>query len=384
MLRRLFCSGLAALLALLLPTVGAVSVGAAVPTGAVVATGVLTDKVGHGAPGRVYALAWPGEDLLRTLKPGDTINTPTVGLTDADATGRFSLAVKGAAVPSTHLRRDGGLNLLIVATDGSNEAMLFQPAEAPSRLNSLASRAAATRVPAITLTMNRALSPTTKSLAVAASRSKASSMVTPNAPPPPATYPCHGWSLESSSLVWVSMGQSYSGPAKNFAVLEQSSSITNGGAVSITGAFGSWSSSGAQTLTTGNTKTWTESLADRDFQSEFQYGKWKTLCQGGQRYAFTPSFGTGGDREPSATNYPARNKCSSISPGLWSRNSSTGSAYSESVGVKASSILGINLGVTHNYNNSSSTKFTLNYRNTTTVTICGDTNFPSLASKPRI
>jgi hypothetical protein len=371
------------LLAVALLTPGSAGgISAASPTGPVAATGVLKDKAGHGTAGRVYALAWPGEDMLRTLGPDDTIETPTVGQADTDRKGRFSIGVDDAAVPSTHRRRDGGLNLLLVGTDGSNEAMFFQPTSSPSQMSGLATDAATqTPPPSVTLTMNFTLSAEGQSLA----KSARNSTITPNAPPPVATYPCHGWGrVAPTSLVWVSMGQSYSGPATNFAVLAQDSEVSNGTAFSASGTFGSWSAGGTQTLTVSNSKTWTESLADRDFQSQFQYGKWLTKCQFVNRYAFTPDFGTGGDREMVATNYPPRNYCTSTSPGLWTRSSSSGSAYSESVGVKASAILGINLAVTHNYSNSSSTKFTLNYRNSKTVSICGDTDYPSRARKPRI
>lgn len=368
-------ASIAAMLVTSVPAVAAES-----PTG-FIATGVLTDKAGRGSAGLVYAVAWPGEDLLRTLEPGDVIATPTVGSTTADRSGRFAVAIDGAAVPQTHRRRDGGLNLLLVGTDGSNEGMTFQSTAGPAELSPELARYREETIPAVTLAMTLRLSPAKRTELAGSMKS---SGPTPNAAPPPATYPCHGWSLVDSSLVWVSMGQSYSGPATNFAVLEQSNSVTAGTAVSATAAYGSWSVSGSQTLTVGNTKTYTESLTDRDFQSEFQYGRWKATCGSYDRYAFTPSFGTGGDRTVGATNFPAKNNCSSISAGLWSRSSSSGSAYSESVGVKADTLLGLNLGVTHNYSSSSGTKFTLNYRNSSTVTICGDTNFPALASKPRI
>jgi hypothetical protein len=371
-----FLSG-GVLVALLIALVPATT--SAAPTN-VVATGVLLDARGHGSPGRVYALVWPGEDFLRTLSAEATIETPLVGQADADRSGKFSIGMDDASVPSTHRRRDGGVNLLLVGTDGTSEALLFQPASSPSQATALAANATAQALPAVTLRMTFPLSATGREAAKQAKTTE----FTPNAAPPPATYPCHGWSRGASSLVWVSMGQSYSGPAKNFAVLAQDSSTTNGTAFSATGAYGSWAASGSQTLTTSNSKTWTESLADRDFQSQFQYSKWLAICQGFNRHAFTPDFGTGGDAEPAATSYPARNYCTSTSPGLWSRSSSSGSAYTSSVGVKAQVALGINLSVAHNYSNSATTKFTLNYRNTTTQNICGDTNYPALASKPRI
>jgi hypothetical protein len=368
------------LVVIALTLAAAPATSAASPEASIVATGVLQNSAGHGSAGRVYALAWPGEDFLRTLGTDAKIQTPQVGSAETDARGRFAVAVDDAAVPSTHRRRDGGVNLLLIGTDGSNQAMAFVATAPRSQAQAGAAQpagSAQSTPPSVVLKMTFALPRT--------STSGTNSGVTPNAAPPPATYPCvGGWSRMSTHLVWVSMGQSYSGPAKNFAVLEQSSSTTNGAAISATGDYGSWSASGSQTLTVSNTKTWDEVLTDRDFQSEFQYSKWRVRCQGFDRWAFTPDFGTGGDRSPAAVNYPAKNHCTSISAGLWSRSSSSGSAYSESLGVKSSAVLGIGLNVTHNYSATTGQKFTLNYRNSSTVTICGDTNFPSLARKPRI
>lgn len=375
--RKAVRGALAALLILM--TVPAVTTAAA-PTSAVVASGVLADKAGHGAKGVVYALAWPGEDLLRTLKPGDTIDALLVGQADTDAAGNFSLAVDDNVIPKQARRRDGGLNLLLVGTDGTSEAMLFQPAPSPAQVMGIVASTSARAANDVTLKMDLRL-PKDGSSATPAGGGK----ITPNAAPPPLGYPCGSWSLQSTRTVWVSMGQSYSGPAKNFATLDLSNSISNGTAISASGAYGSWSSSGSQTLTTGLTKTWTESLTDRDFQAQFVYGTYKSLCQFGYtRYAFTPSYGTGGDQTPAAVNYPARKYCTSITAGLWTRSSGSGSSYGESVGVKASGYLGINLGVTHTYSGATNTKFTLSYRPSSTVTICGDTDYPALASKPRI
>jgi hypothetical protein len=368
---------LAALLVLM--TVPAVTTAAA-PTTAVVASGVLTDKVGHGTRGIVYALAWPGEDLLRTLQPGDTIEAPVVGSADTDEAGSFSLVLDDKTIPNADRRRDGGLNLLLVGTDGTFEAMLFQPAPSPAQVVGIAASASARAASDVTLKMDLRL-PKEGPRATSSSGGK----LTPNAAPPPLGYPCGSWSLQSTRTVWASVGQSYSGPATNYATLDLSNSISNGTAISASGAYGSWTSSGSQTLTTGLTKTWTENLTDRDFQAQFVYGTYKALCQFGyNRYAFTPSYGTGGDQTPAAVNYPARNYCTSITAGLWTRSSGSGSSYSESVGVKASGYLGINLGVTHSYSGATNTRFTLSYRPSSTVTICGDTDYPALARKPRI
>ena len=189
----------------------------------------------------------------------------------------------------------------------------------------------------------------------------------------------------SSSLVWVTAGQSFSGPATNWAEVDSSHSVTTGTASSSSGSLGTWSVSGSQTHTTGNTKTFTEGLPDRDFQIEVKYGKWRTYCPSVYKYAFTPSYGTGGDRTTSITgSYPSLSYCTQTAAGVWKREVSTGNAFSFSAGVKASGVLGIDLGITNNYSSTTNQKMILFYRPTKVAQICGDTDYPSRARKPRL
>ena len=340
-------------------------------TGSVVVKGKLIDHAGKASKGTVVALAWPGEDLLKTLKDGDRIETPVVGSTTASNSGAFELPVDAALIPSTHSRKDGGLNLLLVGSNDGTEGFLFTPAPSPIQLAAVragAKATAATTIPDVSVSLETV----------------PDGLIQPNAAPPP-MYHCTSWELVSSHLVWETIAQSYSGPATNYATIESSNSVTSGSAISLGGTMGSWSASGSQTHTSGLTKTFTESLADRNFQAQVKYGKWHTLCTGTyHRYAFTPSYGTGGDRTAAATQYPAMNYCTTISSGLWSRSSSSGDAYSNSVGVDSSITIGIDLSISHNYGTSATRTFTLHYRPSKTVSICGDTDYPSVARKPRI
>jgi hypothetical protein len=344
-------------------------------SGSVVVNGKLTDKSSKGTRGKVVALVWPGEDLLKTLEVGDRIETPLVGWTDVGKSGAFELPVDPALIPSTHKRKDGGLNLLLVGSGDSGQGYQFTPAPSPSQAAAMRvgpNASSATTLPKVSLVLD------------ATAATDGSPAIVPNAAPPP-MYHCTSWELVSSHLIWETIAQSYSGPAKNYATIESSNTVTSGSAISLGGAAGSWTASGSQTHTSGLTKTFTESLSDRNFQMQVKYGKWHTLCPGNyHRYAFTPTSGTAGDRTLAATQYPAMNYCTTISAGLWSRSSSSGDAYSNSVGVDSSITIDIDLSISHNYSTSSSRKFTLHYRPTRTVRICGDTDYPSLARKPRI
>ena len=70
--------------------------------------------------------------------------------------------------------------------------------------------------------------------------------------------------------------------------------------------------------------------------------------------------------------------------GVWKREVSTGNAFSFSAGVKASGVLGIDLGITNNYSSTTNQKMILFYRPTKVAQICGDTDYPSRARKPRL
>ena len=81
---------------------------------------------------------------------------------------------------------------------------------------------------------------------------------------------------------------------------------------------------------------------------------------------------------------PAANFCTSIAKGTWARSLTTGDKFKASGGVKTSSVLGISLKINANYGSSSNKERILYYRPSKTVTICGDTDYPSMASKPRV
>jgi hypothetical protein len=344
--------------------------------GTLVAEGMVVHGNGRGARASVVAMAWPNEAYLRTVEVGDAIETPLVGSTNAGRSGAWSLTIDADAVPGTHRCLDGGLNLMLFATDGRKEGRAFAPIRAVALVASAdgnvasASRSLDGEAAVIRLT-DLAATP-------------GSGELEPMAAPAP-IYRCSAWTLQSSTDVWVTMGQSYSGPATNFAQLDSSHSVTSGTAISASGSAGSWSSSGSMTHTVGLTKTWAESLADRTFQSEVRYGRWKTICAGiYPKYAFTPNYGTGGDRTVAATSYHGLNHCTSISAGLWQRRTSGAQAYTESVGVKAKLAIGIDLAITNDYSSTESRMFTLSYRAPRTLRICGDNDVPARASKPRI
>ena len=180
-------------------------------SGPVVASGKLLDRNGKAAKGKVFALVWPGEDLLKTLSDGDRIETPTVGWTETKASGSFEIGVDPALIPKTHLRKDGGLNLLLIGTDDDWEGSTFTPAPAPEQVDGLAaarsggSSSSAEEAPSVTL-----------KLTDARSADSPAGGITPQSAPDP-IYRCNPWTLLSSSLVWVTAGQSFSGPATNWA-----------------------------------------------------------------------------------------------------------------------------------------------------------------------
>jgi hypothetical protein len=371
---RTWATGVAS--ALILGLVGPATAAQPSTDGTFVAEGMVVHGNGKGAPASVLAMAWPNEAYLRTVKVGDAIETPLVGSVNAGRTGAWAMTIDADDVPETHRRLDGGLNLMLFATDGRMEGRAFAPIGTGAPVASVdgdvarSSRSQEGEMAVIRLTDP---APTI-----------GSSELQPMAAPAP-IYRCSAWTLQSSTDVWVTMGQSYSGPATNFAQLDSSHSVTSGTAISASGSAGSWSSSGSMTHTVGLTKTWAEGLADRTFQSEVRYGRWKTICAGiYPRYAFTPSYGTGGDRTVAATAYPALNHCTTISAGLWQRRTSGAQAYAESAGVKARLAIGIDLSITNDYSSTESRMFTLSYRAPRTLRICGDNDVPARASKPRI
>lgn len=330
--------------------------------GPIVATGHLTER-GRSVGGHVAVVAWPNEDFNRTLKPGSTVRTLTLGWARVAPNGTFSVRIAPERLRPEYVNADGAVNLMAIGWTATASGRWGFPAKVE--------RGDQFRV--ISDPESLEISASSAIEAGSISTIGAADAVTP------AAASCW-WSLKSSYDAQSVIGEGWPyGTHKSWMKSASSQSMTVGAASSSSGASGSWSVSGTTSTSSGVTFTWDESIVYRDYRVVLHYSKYQYVCNGApfnQWWAHV-DYPTGGYVDTGLSGYPSWSNCQPASAGVWARDQSTGNAYEVSAGVKLLGFLGINLSLKSNY----STGHTLYYRLTAAGHVCGNDAAPSLASK---
>jgi hypothetical protein len=336
--------------------------------GPVVASGRLVDGDDRPARGRVALLAWPNEDVNRSLNSGATFTTPTVGWAKTKADGSFGVRLDIARVSDEYRGRDRMINLLAVGWTNRAEGtysfgVRLDPANAPSSPR---------EIPKVTLTADQPLSSrdalSTRGIRIAEPFSI------------DAGVPICGWVVLATHDVMVVVGEGWPyGADRSYMKSVSSHTETLGVAVSSSGMIGSWSQSGTTVASSGVTFTWAESTEFRDYRDQHRYARVRQRCSGqwiGSYYE-KEQFPTGGFGNALIYPYPRWTNCAPVPTGLWERSASSGNHYHLSVGVKIGGVIGIDLSSDSNYDAS----HILYLRLTANGKVCGNDAVPSLASK---
>jgi len=351
----------------------------ATPTsGPVVAIGSLLDANGRPAQGTVAVLAWPNEASSSKSTVGAAIATPTVGWATARSDGSFTIRVDRSKISSDYINADGRVNLMAIGWTASGQGSWSFPVDLSSAtIATQAGTMAATPTTSFQLVAN-------KPLAMAPVHSKpagTSSGVIPDIGGPP---PCY-YRQVGTYYAWVEIGRGWPyGADTSRMEVESTHSMTVGVAASVTGLYGSWSASGTSSITNGDGKKWTDSVAYRDYQLEHRYGENRLWCTTywANDYRAVDQGRAGYTQNGSAGTQPAWYFCGPNAPGDFTRSSTSGNHFSTSVGVGIAGSLGINLSVDSNYG----TDQKLIYSTTVNGTICGnndDAGFASLVKTSR-
>lgn len=337
--------------------VDAVALSAA-STGQVVATGTLEDGGGHPTPGLVAVLAWPNETFNRTLSPGSSVATPTVGWARTAADGSFAVRVDPASIAADFTGANGVVNFSAIGwTSKSQGIWMFS-----ARVGNAAATPERLAIPA-----DRPLM-TTTSLSSPAQGGPGGGIS-----PQSCMYV-----LQSSYDAMATVGRTIPyGSDTGWMSSQSSHTLTLGAATSSSGTYGSWSQSGTTSTTMGVTFTWAESTAYRSYSDQMRYGKYRLYCNGLGMNDYTEmvQYPTGGYGTASI-GWSSYANCAPVSMGVWQRDSSSGNHFAMSVGVAISGLLGINLSSDANY----ASTHIIYYRLVASGKVCGDNNVPSLAS----
>jgi len=330
--------------------------------GPVVATGKLTDSQGRGVTGTVAVLAWPNEAFNRTLHVGDRVTTPTVGWAPAGTDGSFSIRVDPTRVGVDYLRPDGTVNLDAVGWTQTSQGGLAFPAQvrAPSVARGVQTSPARSAARLVIKTEQRL---------------RANAKLGTGAAPAKPDFNCY-WILNSTYDTMSIIGQTTPyGPDLGWMMSQSSQTMTVGVAASQSGTYGSWSTYGTSSTSSGVSFTWATDTNYRNYQVQLRYGKYKYSCPGGP-YREWAIYPTGG-YATSPISYAYYSNCYPVSAGVWARSASNGYHFNASGGVLIGGLLGINLSIDSNYDSS----HILYYQLMNNGTVCGDNNVPAYASR---
>lgn len=331
----------------------------AASTGVVVATGTLEDGAGHPTPGLVAVLAWPNETFNRTLGPGSSVPTPTVGWARTAADGSFTVRVDPTSIGADYVSANGIVNFTAIGWTSKSQGIWMFPAQV---------RNAAATPARVTIPVDRPLVSSTTSL----------SSTTQGGPGGGISPQACMYVLQSSYDAMATVGRTIPyGSDTGWMSSQSSQTITVGAAASSSGTYGSWSQSGTTSTTMGVTFTWAESTAYRSYSDQLRYGKYRLYCNGlgANDYTEIVQYPTGGYGNASI-GWSSYANCAPVPAGVWQRDSSSGNHFAMSAGVAISALLGINLSSDANY----SSTHIIYYRLAAAGKVCGDNAVPALAS----
>ena len=336
---------------------------ATTPTGPVVVNGTLQDSTGRSTSGQVAALAWPDQQFLTGLASGQSFTEPTVGWGRAGTNGRFALQVDPGRVPAGYVTPSGQVNIHVVGWAGKSVGRWAVSAQLSAARAATPGAAPAATVPDVVVRLNSALTGSSAAL------------------------PTGGGGCTSD---WVSLGTQYptqqtgetlpypGNPVSAQFTITNSESMDLGVAVSSTGAYGSWSAGGTNTITNGATHTYAASTADQAYYTTDRYDEYKDLhhfCETQlPQYEYWNVSNTGSGWSGSEP-YPYWGNRVYESPQTFSRIG--GSNFQLSAGVNLAAVIGINLSVSESY----STNYSASYSFPNGGYMCGSDSTPGNATR---
>lgn len=179
---------------------------------------------------------------------------------------------------------------------------------------------------------------------------------------------------------WATVGTSY--PLKrDTATLTHGSSSKSTFGVAVNGGSG-WEASGSRTVGDDWEQTFKPRRMMRSYRVQVHYKRqtcWDSTGSVVLSRKWVPQFETGGTDEHRLSTRPDWRKCVRVVPGTWNRGEERGDDYQLSYGVKFKDKIGIDLRTQRAY----TTESLLTYEVMQRRRMCGNTRFPSKASKIR-
>lgn len=332
-------------------------------TGSVVASGRVIG-VAAVSGSQVVLLAWPRQDVLSSMVPGDSFKLVPVGKALVGSDGSFDLRIDPKANMDEFLESDGRANLDIRVTSAAGMTTYGLPVQRDSqgRVSSDPSN--------VVIDARAGATPPAQG---------SQSVLAPTV---------DKWWTETLVLnyvpQWDVVGELYTGPhATGTFRYQVQASTTLGIGVSATGAFGSWSSSGTVSWAINSTQNFgsygINSL--KVLQTKFQYGKYRESCftefgPCGITYQTRVNQFVGGTNNYNTPSAPTATMCTTYLAGTGAETD-TATAVTFSNGMSMGSQIGVDLSTRSGF----STTVKLSWTYVTAGSLCGTNNFPPTANR---
>ncbi len=334
--------------------------------GPTIARGQLVDAQGNASQGQVVLLAWPRQEVLSRLEPGDHVKLVPVAKAVVGSDGAFALRVDTQLPLSEFMEDDGRANLDIVASSdkGSGRYSFAQHLETTA-----SERESSAFNVIVALSSDRESGPTN--------------------PAPTADAPAEakGWTttlVSNYPASWDVVGEIYTGPntTADF-VYSQGAASSLGVGISASGGFGTWSTSGTSSFESTATIDFPTqpTNAKKGLQTKFRYGKYRVDCwtaTGGCGTTWTTKVNqfSGGTQLYNIGSAPGATYCTSyVSGSSVTINNSTAITFTN--GMSMSAHVGIDFSTRTGFTTDAKIKWTF----VNNGLLCGSNTYPTQAAR---
>jgi hypothetical protein len=334
----------------------------------VVADGrVLRSDGGAEAGQGVILLAWPADDVVASMRVGDTVKLQPVATAITDTAGRYKLRIAELSQVRSQAGPDGLVNFEVVTGGARPHAFTRQLTAGTTTM--LTSAGVAPLAPAAAEAADFATARTGAASTEAALSAAALSAA------PVDKVNCTVTKVQDFGSRWAIVGQTYSttsGVNMTFTYTQGASSSL-GVAYSNTLSGGSWSQSGTNSVSTSTTINFgtASGAISRYDETTFSFGEFFLPCNAGAWYEVKPTSFDGGTRFVSAATATA-NMCRPYQAGTGQLKNNT-TAITWTNGVSFTDIIGISLSAHTGYTTSAS----IDAEFTATHNLCGANAYPA-------
>ena len=351
------------------PTIGSSAAG----SGVLLARGTVLDAGQRPAAGaRVTMVAWPSNDVLESMRVGDSFKLQVLSTAVTDARGGYALGATARDGVAPFADRFGNVNVDVFADSGSGAHSMQSTSLTPSpgtttlagaRSVSGAVPPAAVSVPTMVLTARAATSPGQRAGALAHGMNKT----------------CSSFYVGDLGNHTALVGSHYSTTTgvKHDFKYTSGATTTFGVGYSLSGKFGTFSKSGTHTRSSTAVVEFPAASGNRHDYTYFQWGKYHVTCADpgsiptSSWYEARSRRFVGGSTIWNGPTAPSAGYCVTNAAGSRFVRT-TSKAYEAGGGADVSAVLGIDLSARTGYSSAAE----IAYSFSSTRRLCGTRDFP--------